>query len=147
MVGYLCGEVDVMSVTGATVYVDEVPEFEPAPLSTKKIRNFQNLKRQSAADAAKERAAEEAALLLLQEEKRIAEEAAKRPKAKDPDGEVSLFSSVGDAFAASVEIEKQLAEGEQASGESRGAPWRAGSKPRARTSRTGSTRSSLCSSA
>ena len=111
VVGYLCGEVDVMSVTGATVYVDEVPDPSAGALSTKKIRNFQNLKRQSAADAAKERAAEEAALLLLQEEKRIAEEAAKRLKAKDPDGEVSLFSSVGDAFAgASAEIEKQLAE-------------------------------------
>jgi hypothetical protein len=111
VVGYLCGEVDVMSVTGATVYVDEVPDPNAGALSTKKIRNFQNLKRQSAADAAKERAAEEAALLLLQEEKRIAEEAAKRLKAKDPDGEVSLFSSVGDAFAgASAEIENQLAE-------------------------------------
>ena len=34
-----------------------------------------------------------------------------RSLAKDPDGEVSLFSSVGDAFAgASAEIEKQLAE-------------------------------------
>jgi len=111
VVGYLCGEVDVMSVTGATVYVDEVPDPAAGALSTKKIRNFQNLKRQSAAEAAKERAAEEAALLLLQEEKRIAEEAAKNLKAKDPEGEVSLFSTIGDTFSgASAEIEKQLAE-------------------------------------
>ena len=111
VVGYLCGEVDVMSVTGATVYVDEVPDPAAGALSTKKIRNFQNLKRQSAAEAAKERAAEEAALLLLQEEKRIAEEAAKNLKAKDPEGEVSLFSTIGDTFSgASAEIERQLAE-------------------------------------
>ena len=111
VVGYLCGEVDVMSVTGATVYVDEVPDPAAGALSTKKIRNFQNLKRQSAAEAAKERSAEEAALLLLQEEKRIAEEAAKNLKAKDPEGEVSLFSTIGDTFSgASREIEKQLAE-------------------------------------
>ena len=111
VVGYLCGEVDIMSVTGATVYVDEVPDPAAGALSTKKIRNFQNLKRQSAADAAKERAAEEAALLLLQEEKRIAEEAAKNLKAKDPEGEVSLFSTIGDTFSgASREIERQLAE-------------------------------------
>jgi hypothetical protein len=111
VVGYLCGEVDVMSVTGATVYVDEVPDPAAGALSTKKIRNFQNLKRQSAAEAAKERAAEEAALLLLQEEKRIAEEAAKNLKAKDPEGEVSLFSTIGDTFSgASREIERQLAE-------------------------------------
>ena len=111
VVGYLCGEVDVMSITGATVYVDEVPDPAAGALSTKKIRNFQNLKRQSAADAAKERAAEEAALLLLQEEKRITEEAAKNLKAKDPDGEVSLFRTIGDTFSgASAEIERQLAE-------------------------------------
>jgi hypothetical protein len=111
VVGYLCGEVALMSVTGATVYVDEVPDPAAGALSTKKIRNFQNLKRQSAAEAAKERAAEEAALLLLQEEKRIAEEAAKNLKAKDPEGEVSLFSTIGDTFSgASREIERQLAE-------------------------------------
>jgi len=48
---------------------------------------------------------------LLQEEKRIAEAAAKNLKAKDPEGEVSLFSTIGDTFSgASAEIEKQLAE-------------------------------------
>ncbi|MDB9924634.1 hypothetical protein OAD67_00080 [bacterium] len=111
VVGYLCGEVQLMSVTGATVYLDEVPDPNvDSLLSTKKIRNFQNLKRQTLEAAAAERAREEAALLLLQEEKRIVEEASANLKKQNPNSG-SLFSTIGDTFtSASNEIEKQLAE-------------------------------------
>ena len=110
VLGYLCGEIATLSVTGATVYVDEVADPAAGVLSAKKIRNFQNLRRQSSEDAALERAREEAALVLLLEEKRIAEMATNNLKQRDPNL-ASLFATIGDSFAsASSEIEKQLAE-------------------------------------
>ena len=101
-----------MSVKGATVYVDEVPDPKAESLlGGKKIRNFQNIKRQTAAQAAAEREREEAALALAVEEKRIAEEAMAALAAKDPNKASSLFDAIGDSFsAARGEIDKQLAE-------------------------------------
>ena len=112
VVGYLYGEVKLMSVKGATVYVDEVPDPKAESLlGGKKIRNFQNIKRQTAAQAAAEREREEAALALAVEEKRIAEEAMAALAAKDPNKASSLFDAIGDSFsAARGEIDKQLAE-------------------------------------
>jgi hypothetical protein len=112
VVGYLYGEVKLMSVKGATVYVDEVPDPKAESLlGGKKIRNFQNIKRQTAAQAAAEREREEAALALAVEEKRIAEEAMAALAAKDPNKASSLFDAIGDSFStARGEIDKQLAE-------------------------------------
>jgi hypothetical protein len=59
VVGWMYAEIELMAVKGAVVYVDEV--VNPAD-TTKKIRNFQNIRRQSPAAAAAEREAEEAAM-------------------------------------------------------------------------------------
>ena len=111
VVGYLYGEVKLMSVEGATVYVDEVPDPKAGGLVGKKIRNFQNIRKQTAAQAAEEREREEASLQAKQEEKRLQEEVAVELAAKDPKAAHSLFDAIGDSFsAAQRQIDAQLAE-------------------------------------
>ena len=50
VVGWTFGEVELVAVHGAVVYVDEV--FDPK--QGKKIRNFQGIRRQTAAQLAEE---------------------------------------------------------------------------------------------
>ena len=108
VVGWNLGEVEQIAVHGAVVYIDEV--FDPG--KGKKIRNFQGIRRQTAAQLADEINREEEALVAAREEKRLAEEAAAVLKEKNIEvKETSFFSSVTDTFSsAQAEIDKQLKE-------------------------------------
>ena len=112
VVGWMYGEVEVMAVDGAVVYVDEVVSIDKDGV-TKKIRNFQNMRKQSAAAAAAEREAEEAAIAAAAEEKRLADEAAAALAEKKgeapPDN--SFFGSIGSSLSqAQAQIDAQLQE-------------------------------------
>jgi len=98
-------------VTGAVVYVDEVAD----PRGGKKIRNFQNIRRQSPAAAQAERDASEAALALAERARHAAEAAAAAGGAAvGPDGQPvaaddSFLGSIGSGFSqAQAQIDAQL---------------------------------------
>ena len=77
----------------------------------RRSRNFQNIRKQTAAQAAEEREREEASLQAKQEEKRLQEEVAVELASKDPKAAHSLFDAIGDSFsAAQRQIDAQLAE-------------------------------------